>query len=101
MTRDELKEELFDYAGAKLGAEISYSRASLDLVERGTFLEFDDFSDVIAVRFPVLLERLAHWHTREKRVQAEKGNTRTEVLWLNQSCVERLGFGPLFNQEAA
>lgn len=40
--------------------------------------------------------RLRHWHTREKQVQAEKGNTRTEVLWLNQVCIDRLGFGPLF-----
>lgn len=42
-------------------------------------------------------DRLAHWQTREKTVQAEKGNTRTEVLWLNPVCVERLGYGPLFN----
>lgn len=41
-------------------------------------------------------ERLAHWHVREKQAQAEKGNTRTEVLWLNQVCVDRLGYGPLF-----
>lgn len=41
--------------------------------------------------------RLAHWHTREKRVQAEKGNIRTEVLWLNPVCVDRLGYGPLFD----
>lgn len=41
-------------------------------------------------------ERLRHWHTREKRVQAEKGNTRTEVLWLNQTCIDRLGYGPLW-----
>ena len=31
-----------------------------------------------------------------QQVQAEKGNTRTEVLWLNQVCIDRLGFGPLF-----
>lgn len=43
-------------------------------------------------------ERLAHWYTREKRVQAEKGNIRTEVLWLNPVCVERLGYGPLFQE---
>jgi DNA adenine methylase len=41
-------------------------------------------------------DRLRHWHTREKRVQAEKGNTRTEVLWLNQVCIDRLGYGPIF-----
>jgi DNA adenine methylase len=42
-------------------------------------------------------DRLAHWHTRERQVQAEKGNTRTEVLWLNQTCVDRLGYGPMFD----
>lgn len=41
-------------------------------------------------------DRLRHWETREKRVQAEKGNTRTEVLWLNRVCIDRLGYGPLF-----
>lgn len=29
-------------------------------------------------------DRLAHWHTVETKAQAEKGNTRTEVLWLNE-----------------
>jgi DNA adenine methylase len=42
--------------------------------------------------------RLAHWHTREKQAQAEKGNTRTEVLWLNQVCIDRLGYGPMFEE---
>lgn len=28
--------------------------------------------------------RLAHWHVVEIETQAEKGNTRTEVLWLNE-----------------
>lgn len=41
-------------------------------------------------------DRLRSWHTREKRVQAEKGNSRVEVLWLNQTCIDRLGHGPLF-----
>lgn len=41
-------------------------------------------------------DRLSHWHTREKQAQAEKGHTRTEVLWLNQTCVDRLGYGPMF-----
>ncbi len=45
-------------------------------------------------------DHLRHWHTREKQAQAEKGNTRTEVLWLNQTCVDRLGYGPMFDQEA-
>lgn len=44
-------------------------------------------------------DRLAHWTTREKRVQAEKGNTRVEVLWLNPVCVERLGYGPMFEAQ--
>lgn len=41
-------------------------------------------------------DRLAHWTTKEKRVQAEKGRMRVEVLWLNPICVERLGYGPMF-----
>jgi DNA adenine methylase len=45
-------------------------------------------------------DRLKHWTRKTKIVQAEKGNTRTEVLWLNPICVERLGYGPLFAQEA-
>lgn len=43
-------------------------------------------------------DRLRHWSTREKQAQAEKGNTRTEVLWLNQVCIDRLGYGPMFNE---
>lgn len=42
-------------------------------------------------------DRLKHWHVREKQAQAEKGDTRTEVLWLNQTCVDRLGYGPMFD----
>lgn len=45
---------------------------------------------------PLYDDRLAHWARRTKEVQAEKGNKRTEVLWLNRVCVERLGYGPLF-----
>jgi DNA adenine methylase len=45
---------------------------------------------------PLYDDRLAHWTVKEKRFQAEKGNTRTEVLWLNPVCVERLGYGPMF-----
>lgn len=41
-------------------------------------------------------DRLRHWMAKERRVQAEKGNTRVEVLWLNPICVERLGYGPMF-----
>lgn len=45
---------------------------------------------------PLYDGRLAHWSRHMKEVQAEKGNKRTEVLWLNPICVERLGYGPLF-----
>lgn len=31
-------------------------------------------------------DRLSHWHTVERKAQAEKGNTRTEVLWLNDKA---------------
>lgn len=48
---------------------------------------------------PLYDDRLTHWARRTKEVQAEKGNKRTEVLWLNRVCVERLGYGPLFSQE--
>lgn len=41
-------------------------------------------------------DRLVHWARRTKEVQAESGGTRTEVLWLNPACVDRLGYGPLF-----
>lgn len=45
--------------------------------------------------------RLSHWRVYEQSTIAEKGGTRTEALWLNQVCVDRLGYGPLFAQEAA
>lgn len=31
-------------------------------------------------------QRLAHWHSVTTQAQAEKGNTRTEVLWLNEKA---------------
>lgn len=31
-------------------------------------------------------ERLSHWHAVETTVQAEKGQSRTEVLWLNEKA---------------
>ncbi len=31
--------------------------------------------------------RLAHWHSVQTQAQAEKGNTRTEVLWLNSKAM--------------
>lgn len=47
---------------------------------------------------PLYDDRLRHWQTREKRVRAEKGNSRVEVLWLNQVCIDRLGYGPIFGE---
>ena len=44
-------------------------------------------------------DRLARWYATEKSTLAEKGNIRTEVLWLNPVCVERLGYGPLFQEQ--
>lgn len=43
-------------------------------------------------------ERLAYWHAHEEQTQTEGGNTRTEVLWLNQVCTDRLGYGPMFDE---
>lgn len=40
-------------------------------------------------------DRLAHWHRVTKQVQAEKGQQRTEVLWLNAAARPRT----LFNME--
>lgn len=45
---------------------------------------------------PLYDDRLAHWQVRERKTQAEKGQSRTEVLWLNPVCVEQLGYGPIF-----
>lgn len=48
-------------------------------------------------------DRLPHWRRVETETRAEKGNTRTECLWLNPALCERLSYGPLFdlNQETA
>ncbi len=40
-------------------------------------------------------DRLPHWHRVTKQTQAEKGQTRTEVLWLNDAARPRT----LFNME--
>lgn len=37
-------------------------------------------------------DRLPHWHRVTKQVQAEKGNMRTEVLWLNERARPRTLF---------
>jgi DNA adenine methylase len=41
-------------------------------------------------------DRLPHWRRVTTQAQAEKGNTRTEVLWLNPVLQDRLSLGPLF-----
>lgn len=41
-------------------------------------------------------DRLTHWRRVTTQVQAEKGATRTEVLWLNPALVDRVGYGPMF-----
>lgn len=46
---------------------------------------------------PLYDERLAYWSVRERKTQAEKGQSRVEVLWLNPVCIDRLGYGPLFS----
>lgn len=43
-------------------------------------------------------ERLTHWHRVTTKAQAEKGNTRTEVLWLNEKA--RPAQVSMFAQEA-
>lgn len=45
--------------------------------------------------------RLICWRCVETQAQAEKGNSRTECLWLNQESIARLGMGPLFDQAVA
>jgi len=47
-------------------------------------------------RSPLYDRMLSNWRRVERETTAEKGNTRTEVLWLNQTCIDRLGYGPLF-----
>lgn len=38
---------------------------------------------------PLYNERLRHWHREERRVVAEAGQIRTEVLWINPVAVEQ------------
>lgn len=44
-------------------------------------------------------ERLARWARRTRPAMDAKGQPKTEVLWLNQTCIDRLGYGPMFAQE--
>ena len=41
--------------------------------------------------------RLEHWKRMERQMLAEKGQKRTEVLWLNPVCSSITDHGPLFN----
>ena len=40
---------------------------------------------------PMYNERLRHWHREERRVVAEAGQIRTEVLWINPVATEHCG----------
>jgi len=40
---------------------------------------------------PMYNERLRHWHREERRVAAEAGQIRTEVLWINPIAAESIG----------
>jgi len=40
---------------------------------------------------PLYDERLKHWQREEKRVLAEAGLVRTEVLWINPVAAEHIG----------
>lgn len=41
-------------------------------------------------------DQLKRWMRKEKQMLAEKGQKRTEVLWLNPRCAEMISYGPLF-----
>lgn len=41
-------------------------------------------------------DQLKEWTRKEKQMLAEKGQKRTEVLWLNPKCAEIINHGPLF-----
>lgn len=47
-------------------------------------------------RCPLYDDRLTSWRRAEMVTQAEKGQVRTECLWLNPVLQERLSLGPLF-----
>jgi len=46
---------------------------------------------------PLYDDRLSHWARRERDATDTKGQSKTEVLWLNQVCIDRLGYGPMFD----
>lgn len=50
---------------------------------------------------PLYDAALPRWRRVETAAQADRGEARTEVLWLNRPCVERLGDGPLFSETPA
>lgn len=43
-------------------------------------------------------DRLPYWRRIEKDVQDQKGQRRSECLWLNPVCQERMSYGPLFSE---
>ena len=45
---------------------------------------------------PLYDERLVHWTRRTRSANDAKGQAKTECLWLNQVCIDRLGYGPLW-----
>lgn len=46
---------------------------------------------------PLYRERLVRWDCRAKSARAHRNLPRTELLWLNPLCSERLSAGPLFH----
>lgn len=50
---------------------------------------------------PLYQERLAHWQMHTIAARTEGNVPRTECLWLNPVCAERLSYGPLFELSGA
>lgn len=86
-------------------------------VRSGRLYSEDDMTDtdhialldtLNAYRGPVVLsgyacdlyqQRLPHWARRTFDTTDAKGQYKQEIVWLNQTCIDRLGYGPLFNQD--
>lgn len=47
---------------------------------------------------PLYTQRLTHWRKHTTQARAESNGARTECLWLNPICVERIGNGPIFTE---
>ena len=58
---------------------------------------------VVLCGYPTELydDMLPGWRRIQRKAFADGALERTEVLWLNQACVDRLGSGPLFRLDAA